>query len=69
MEILALACAPFGWMFISKLERSMVILTSIEGMIAWKIFGKPIVSIIIGWAVAPFYILGFIFKKIFLRKA
>lgn len=49
---------PFGWNFLSKVQRNFIVFAPIEKYIV----GKFIVSLFIGWAVAPFYIIYWLFK-------
>jgi len=49
---------PFGWTFISKLQKNVTVFTTISNYIIYKI----ILSTFIGWAVAPFYLIYYIFK-------
>lgn len=55
---------PFGWIFISKLQRNYVIFTSISNYIIVKL----ILATVTGGFVAPFYIISFIFKVFFRKK-
>lgn len=61
----ALLSIPFGWMFISKLQRNFVIFTSVSNYIIVKL----ILATFTGWIVTPFYILSYIFKMFFRKKA
>lgn len=56
---------PFGWMFLSMLQKNFIIFTSIEKYIV----SKFILSLFIGWAVAPFYIIYWIFKFMKFNKS
>ncbi|SFS44975.1 hypothetical protein SAMN04488601_101734 [Paenibacillus sp. 453mf] len=58
---------PFGWAFISRLQRNVTVFTSISNYIVYKI----IISTFIGWAVTPFYLVYYIMKivqRILLKK-
>lgn len=61
----ALLSIPFGWMFISKLQRNLVFFTSISNYILMKL----VLSTVTGGFVAPFYVFGFIFKLFFKKKS
>lgn len=49
---------PFGWAFISKLQKNVTVFTTISNYIVYK----TILATFIGWAVTPFYLIYFIFK-------
>ncbi len=55
-----LLCIPFGWAFISRLQRNVTVFTSISNYIIYKI----ILATFIGWAVTPFYLIYLIFKMV-----
>lgn len=56
---------PFGWAFISKLQKNVAVFTTISNYIVYKI----ILSTFIGWAVTPFYLIYFIFRMFRSKKA
>lgn len=60
MELYVVISAIFGWMFISKLQRNFVIFTTISNYIVVK----DILALFTGWAVTPFYIIGYLLKII-----
>jgi hypothetical protein len=60
IPIYVVLAIPFGWMFISKLQRNIDVFTTISNYIVYKI----ILSTFIGWAVLPFYLIYYIFKII-----
>jgi hypothetical protein len=61
----AIISAFFGWKFISRIQRNFVFFTTITDYFLTKF----ILSFLVGWIVAPFYILSFIFKMIFWKKS
>ncbi len=60
MELYVVISAIFGWMFISKLQRNIVIFTTISNYIVVK----AILALFTGWAVMPFYLISYVFKFI-----
>lgn len=58
IEIYVLLSIPFGWKFISKLQRNITVFTTISNYIVYKI----ILSLFLGWATTPFYLIGYLFK-------
>ncbi|SDF03460.1 hypothetical protein SAMN04488542_10521 [Fontibacillus panacisegetis] len=58
IEIYVFLSIPFGWKFISKLQRNITVFTTISNYIVYKI----ILSVFVGWAVTPFYLIGYLFK-------
>ncbi len=60
IAVYVLLCIPFGWAFISRLQRNVTVFTSISNYIVYKI----ILATFIGWAIAPFYLIYIIFKMI-----
>ncbi|SEO59436.1 hypothetical protein SAMN04487895_10967 [Paenibacillus sophorae] len=60
IEIYVLLSIPFGWKFISKPQRNITVFTTISNYIVYKI----ILSLFVGWAVTPFYLIGYLFKLI-----
>lgn len=60
IAVYVLLCIPFGWAFISRLQKNVTVFTSISNYIVYKI----ILATFIGWAVAPFYLIYFVFKII-----
>lgn len=60
MELYVVISVIFGWMFISKLQRNFVFFTTISNYIVVK----AILALFTGWAVMPFYLIGFLFKII-----
>lgn len=60
IEIYVLLSIPFGWKFISKLQRNITVFTTISNYIVYKI----ILSLFVGWAATPFYLIGYLFKLI-----
>ncbi|MDQ0086743.1 hypothetical protein J2T12_000137 [Paenibacillus anaericanus] len=58
--VYVLLSIPFGWSFISKLQKNITVFTTISNYIVYKM----IISTFIGWAVTPFYLLYYIFKII-----
>jgi hypothetical protein len=57
-DIYFILSIPLGWMTISKLQRGFIIFTTIERYF----FSKLVFSIFLGWIVAPFYILWYLYK-------
>lgn len=60
IELYVVVSAFFGWSFISRLQRNITVFTTISNYIVYKL----ILSVLIGWAVTPFYIVFLIFKFI-----
>ncbi|MEK3984265.1 hypothetical protein MHB77_12785 [Paenibacillus sp. FSL K6-3166] len=60
IELYVLLSIPFGWKFISKLQRNITVFTTISNYIVYKI----ILSVFVGWAVTPFYLIGYLFKLV-----
>ncbi|WP_339281302.1 hypothetical protein NST94_22205 [Paenibacillus sp. FSL H8-0282] len=60
IELYVLLSIPFGWKFISKLQRNITVFTTISNYIVYKI----ILSVFVGWAVTPFYLISFLFKLV-----
>ncbi|ASA23377.1 hypothetical protein B9T62_22760 [Paenibacillus donghaensis] len=60
IEIYILLSIPFGWKFISKLQRNITVFTTISNYIVYKI----ILSVFVGWAVTPFYLIGYLLKLV-----
>jgi hypothetical protein len=60
IEIYVLLSIPFGWKFISKLQRNITVFTTISNYIVYKI----ILSLFVGWAATPFYLIGYFLKLI-----
>ncbi|WP_405168612.1 hypothetical protein [Paenibacillus sp. FSL H3-0286] len=60
IELYVLLSIPFGWKFISKLQRNVTVFTTLSNYIVYKI----ILSVFVGWAVTPFYLIGYLFKLI-----
>ncbi|CAM4344356.1 hypothetical protein FHS16_002511 [Paenibacillus endophyticus] len=58
MELYIVISSIFGWLFISKLQRSFIIFTTISNYIVVK----AILSVLIGWALMPFYLISYLFK-------
>ncbi|MCM3700338.1 hypothetical protein [Paenibacillus macerans] len=58
IAIYVVLSVPFGWAFISKLQKNVTVFTTISNYIVYK----SILSTFIGWAVTPFYLIYFIFK-------
>ncbi|GEM_PF-3580216 len=65
IEIYVLLSIPFGWKFISKLQRNITVFTTISNYIVYKI----ILSLFVGWAATPFYLIGYLLKIIRLFNA
>ncbi|WP_372663789.1 hypothetical protein [Cohnella sp.] len=60
IPVYVLLSIPFGWAFISKLQKNITVFTTISNYIVYKI----ILSTFIGWAVTPFYLIYYIIKMI-----
>lgn len=60
IEIYVLLSIPFGWKFISKLQRNITVFTTISNYIVYKV----ILSVFVGWAVTPFYLIGYLLKLV-----
>lgn len=58
LDVYLLLSIPFGWAAVSRLQKGFIIFTTIDKYIVYKIM----FSLFLGWIVAPFYILWFIFK-------
>ena len=57
-NIYGILSIPFGWIFISKIQRNFVIFTTIGNYVIVKL----IFATFTGWLVTPFYVLGFIYR-------
>lgn len=70
MEIYVMLSVPFGWMFLSKLQKGFIFFTTLQNYFVVK----AILSVLIGWAVTPFYLVYYGFKitrgfiKLFMAK-
>ncbi|MNI25695.1 hypothetical protein D3C73_793610 [compost metagenome] len=60
IELYVLLSIPFGWKFISKLQRNITVFTTISNYIVYKV----ILSVFVGWAVTPFYLIGYLLKLV-----
>lgn len=60
MEWYVILSSFFGWKFITKLQRNFIVFTTISNYIIFKL----ILSVLIGWAVTPFYLFGYVMKMI-----
>lgn len=60
IELYVLLSIPFGWKFISNLQSNVSVFTTISNYIVYKI----ILSVFVGWAVTPFYLIGYLLKLI-----
>lgn len=60
IELYVIVSAFFGWNFISRLQRNITVFTTISNYFIYKL----ILSVFIGWAVTPFYLIFLIAKFI-----
>lgn len=60
IELYVIVSAFFGWSFISRLQRNITVFTTISNYIIFKL----ILSVLIGWAITPFYLIFLIGKVI-----